>query len=239
MPSQDKLIKQGIKYTDALFDEISNRINQGVLSADTLEAFLEKYSKAFPDYENNPLITLGYDKRMLELILQETNNHRFSRPAQKELVRVVIENKVGENIRDVGDNITSDVRDIVKEGYNNNLSQDEIAEQISHRIGTIKNKRARAIARTEIARTATISDYVINKERGCTHFYVECRNTACPVCKKAWHKGWTEENDDKFNPSDKSAGGKGWIGDKTYSMKDTSKLPPIHPNCRCTAKFYY
>jgi hypothetical protein len=236
MVSQDKLIKQGIKYTDSLFDEITKRLEQGVKASDTLEAFLDKYHKAFPD-KDNPLITLGYDKEMLKIILSETNNHKFSRPAQKELVRVTIENRVGENIVDVGDEIRDSVREIVKDGYNNNLSQDKIAENISSKVSGIKNRRARAIARTEIARAATVSDYIINKERGATHFYVECRNTACPICKKTWHKGWTEENDATYKPRDKSAGGKGWIGNNVYSMSNTGKLPPIHPNCRCVPYF--
>jgi hypothetical protein len=236
MPSQDKLIKQGIQYTDSLFDEISKRLEQGVRNSDTLEAFLSKYNKAFPD-NGNPLLVLGYDTEMLKLILSETNNHKFSRPAQKELVRVTIESQVGELIKDVGDDIRESVRDIVKDGYDNNLSQDEIAENISNRVSSIKGRRARAIARTEIARTATISDYVINKERGATHFYVECRNTACPICKKNWHKKWTIENDESFTPKEYTAGKKGWVGDKVFSMGDTSMLPPVHPNCRCVPYF--
>jgi len=236
MPSQNKLIKQGIKYTDSLFGEISKRLEQGVKASDSLESFLDKYHKAFPE-KDNPLIALGYDVGMLDIILQETNNHKFSRPSQKELTRVTIENRVGDLIVDVGEDIQASVRDIVKDGYNNNLSQNEIADQITSKVSTIKTKRARAIARTEIARTATISDYVINKEMGATHFYVECRNTACQICKKAWHKGWTEENDATYKPRDKSAGGKGWIGNNVYSMSNTSKLPPIHPNCRCVPYF--
>ena len=181
MPSQDKLIKTGIKYTDALFQEIENRLKQSMRQSDTIEEFIANLPEG---YEVNPLVTTGFDTKMVTLILQETNNHKFIRPAQKELARRVISDKVGENIRDVGDNIISDVRDIVREGYNQALSQDIIAENISTRVNGIKVKRARAIARTEIARTATISDYIINKERGATHFHVECRNTACPICKK-------------------------------------------------------
>ena len=236
MVSQDKLIKQGIKYTDSLFDEITKRLQQGVRASDTLEAFLEKYNKAFPE-KDNPLIALGYDKEMLKIILSETNNHKFTRPAQKELVRVVIENNVADMITDVGEDIRESVRDIVRDGYNNNLSQDEIAENISSKVSSIKGRRAKAIARTEIARAATVSDYVINRERGAQYFYVECRNTACPICKAAWHKGWTENNDDSYRPSDTSAGGKGWIGDKVYSIASTNMLPPLHPNCRCVAYF--
>ena len=174
MPSQDKLIKTGIKYTDALFQGIENRLKQSMRQSDTIEEFIANLPEG---YEVNPLVTTGFDTKMVTLILQETNNHKFIRPAQKELARRVISDKVG-------DNIISDVRDIVREGYNQALSQDIIAENISTRVNGIKVKRARAIARTEIARTATISDYIINKERGATHFHVECRNTACPICKK-------------------------------------------------------
>ena len=234
MPSKNRLIKQGIKYTDSLFDEISKRLEKGVKASDTLEAFLEKTAGYT---SGNPLVESGYYDKMMKLILQETNNHKFSRPAQKELVRLTIENRVGELITDVGEDIRDNVRDIVRDGYNSNLSQDEIATNISNKVSAIKGKRAKAIARTEIARTATISDYIINKERGATHFYVECRNTACPICKEAWHKHWSKANDESFTPKDSSAGGKGWIGDRTYSMKDTAMLPPIHPNCRCVPYF--
>lgn len=234
MPSKDKLIKQGIRYTDKLFDEISKRLEKGVRASDTLEAFLEKTAGYT---SGNPLVESGYYDKMMKLILQETNNHKFSRPAQKELVRLTIENRVGDLITDVGEDVRDSVREVVKDGYNNNLSQDEIATNISNKVSAIKGKRAKAIARTEIARTATISDYIINKERGATHFYVECRNTACPICKEAWHKHWSKANDESFKPKDQSAGGKGWIGDRTYSMQDTAMLPPIHPNCRCVPYF--
>ena len=212
MVSQDKLIKQGIYLTDNVFEEIIKRLSKGVKSSDTLEAFINKTK----DYTmNNPLVVNGFKEDMLDIILKETNNHKFSRPAQKELVRLTIENRVGDRIVDVGDDIKESVRDIVKEGYNNNLSQDEIAENISHRVSVIKNTRARTIARTEIARTATASDYVINKERGATHFTVDCRKTCCDVCRKDYNFGKVE-----------------------YTIDQVEMLPPKHPNCRCYALFF-
>jgi len=212
MVSQDKLIKQGIYLTDNVFEEIIKRLSKGVKSSDTLEAFINKTK----DYTmNNPLVVNGFKDDLLDIILRETNNHKFSRPAQKELVRLTIENRVGDLIVDVGDDIKESVRDIVKDGYNNNLSQDEIAENISHRVGVIKNTRARTIARTEIARTATASDYVINKERGATHFTVDCRDTCCPICRKDYNFGKVE-----------------------YTIDQVEMLPPRHPNCRCYARFF-
>jgi len=205
MPSQDKLIKQGILLTDNLFDEIAKRLSRGVKASDTLEAFLNQ-TKEYTT--NNPLVLNGYKDKMLELILQETNNHKFSRPAQRELTRATIEKRVGDRIVDVGEDIVQSVRDIVKWGYNNNKSQDEIADEITHRVDVIKNTRARTIARTEVARTATASDYVINKERGATHFTVDCRDTCCPVCRKDYNFGKVE-----------------------YTIDQVEMLPPRHPNC--------
>lgn len=212
MVSQDKLIKQGIYLTDSLFDEIIRRLAKGIRSSDTLEDFLNKTK----DYTmNNPLVVTGYKDDMLEIILKETNNHKFSRPSQKELTRLTIENRVGDLIVDVGDDIKDSVRDIVKHGYNNKLSQDEIAENITKKVTTIKNKRARTIARTEIARTATASDYVINRERGATHFTVDCRKTCCKICARKYDFGNIE-----------------------YSIEQVDMLPPRHPNCRCYAMFF-
>ena len=211
MVSQDKLIKTGIRYTDRLFKEISNRLSVAVLESDTLESFLEKTS----EYTTaNPLVTTGYDNTMLRLILNETNNHKFSRPSQRELTRITIDNYVGDLIRNVGEDIKTSVRDIVRDGYDQSLSQQEIAKNISDNIDSIKNTRANTIARTEIARTASVSDYIINKERGATHFTVESRDTCCGLCEEEYDNGGIE-----------------------FSIEDTYMLPPLHPNCRCVARY--
>ena len=213
MPSQNKLIRQGIRYTDALFKELDNRLRQGVREADTLEEFLDQTREYTT---NNPLVTTGYNATMTRLILAETHNHKFTRPAQKELTRLTIENYVGDLITNVGEDIKVGVRDIVTEGYNKGLSQEEIADNISRQIETIQNTRARTIARTEIARTATVSDYIINKERGATHFTVNSRDSCCEICEEEYDFGNIEFDIDE----------------------DIDKLPPLHPNCRCYANFY-
>lgn len=212
MVSEEKLIKQGIKYTDRLFEELIRRLQKGVLDNDTLEAFLE----ATKEYTtNNPLQSTGYTDTMLALILAETNNHKFSRPSQRELTRVTIESYVGNLITNVGEDIKQRVRDIVTEEYNNpeGSNPQRMAKRISDEVEGIKNKRARTIARTEIARTSTVSDYIIAKERGATHYTVNCRSTRCNICKKRYCKN--------------NATG----GDVEYSIEDTDNLPPLHPNC--------
>lgn len=211
MVSQDKLIRTGIRYTNSLFKEIENRLSVAVLESDTLESFLEKTTEFTTA---NPLVTTGYDATMTRLILNETNNHRFSRPSQRELTRVTIDNYVGDLIRNVGEDIKMNVRDIVRDGYDKSLSQQEIAKNITENIESIKNTRANTIARTEIARTASVSDYIINRERGATHFTVESRDTCCELCEEEYQNGGVE-----------------------FSIDDTDMLPPLHPNCRCVARY--
>lgn len=214
MTSQNKLIKQGIRYTDSLFNEIKSRLSVAVLKSDTLEEFLEKYHKIFPE-KGNPLIALGYQDTLIKLILAETNNHKFSRPAQKELTRITIENKVGGLITNLGEDMKTRIRDTVRDGYDQSLPQEEIASNLEKTIDNLTSTRARAIARTEIARTAVVSDYIVNVERGANRFKVDCRGTCCPICEETYH----------------------W-GDEIYTIDQTDMLPPLHPNCRCVPFFF-
>lgn len=219
MVSRNKLIKNGIKYTDALFDELNRRLEQGVYDNDTLESFLEN-TKEYTT--QNPLVTTGYKDTMLKLILAETNNHKFSRPSQRELTRVAIEEHCGNLITNVGEDVKQTVRNIVTEEYNKpeGSNPQEMAKRITEEVDVIKNTRAKTIARTEVARTSTISDCIISKERGATHYTVTCRSTRCPICEELY--------------CDNSDTG----GDVEYSIDDTDNLPPLHPNCRCSANFY-
>ena len=217
MVSQSKLIKKGINYSDALFDEIINRLQNGVNSSDTLEEFLvnnQEYTSA------NPLVSSGYQDTMINLVLSETNNHRFSRPSQRELTRVAISEQLGTLISNVGEEVKQTIRDIVTEEYGRGSNPQLMAKRFSTELGSINKRRARVIARTEIARTSTISDYIISKEQGATHYTVSCRSTRCSICKDLY-----------CNTSETG-------GDVEFSIDDTEHLPPLHPNCRCVADFY-
>ena len=217
MVSQSKLIKKGINYTDALFEEIINRLQNGVNSSDTLEEFLvnnQEYTSA------NPLVSTGYQDTMINLVLSETNNHRFSRPSQRELTRVTISEQLGTLISNVGEEVKQTIRDIVTEEYGRGSNPQKMAKRFSTELGGINKRRARVIARTEIARTSTISDYIISKEQGATHYTVGCRSTRCQYCKDLY-----------CNTSETG-------GDVEFSIDDTEHLPPLHPNCRCVADFY-
>lgn len=256
MVSEDKLIKQGIRYTDAFFKEFKKRINHDLSLCDTYEEFIER-TQAYTT--NNILINSGYSETMSNLITHILNNHRFERAKQRELIEQTINNNVGLLIQDVGEDIKESVRTIVKEGYDEGLSPQEIGKNISKRIDVINNKRARTIARTEVKRTDTVANYVRCKNDGAIGFKVQCRPDCCPYCAESYDKNLTAAEQQKtldyikelkeYNKTlpvkeridDPILRGKGETigGNIEFTMDQTDMLPPRHPNCRCTAIYVY
>ena len=223
MVSEEKLIRQGIRRTDAWFQQFKRRIAHDLSLCDTYEEFVERTK----DYTtNNILINSGYSAEMSTLVTQIINNHRFQRASQRELLEQTINNNVGLLIQNVGEDIKETVRTVVKQGYDEGLHPTVIAKNISKEIDTINNTRARTIARTEVKRTDTVANYIRHKEQGAKGFTVQCRPDCCELCQ--------EEYED-VDSTDKPYVG----GDVDFTMDDTDMLPPLHPNCRCTAMFNY
>ena len=237
MVSDEKLIKQGIRYTDKLFDQIKKRVTRDLENSDSLEAFLERTQ----DYTTkNILVGSGYAETMSNLVSHATLDTKFIRASQRELVRTTIQEQVGHLITNVGEDLKQTVRDIVKQGYDDGLHSREIAKNISKEIDTINRTRARTIARTEVARTQTISNYIVANERGATGYTVVCRPDCCEYCAEIYAE-LTDDAYDELQDEIKNGENDGHLigGEKVFPMSDTDNLPPFHPNCRCSANYVY
>ena len=248
MVSEDKLIKQGIQKTDTWFRRFKKQIERDLNLCDTYEEFVER-TQAYTT--NNILINSGYAAEMSAIVTQMVNNHKFKRASQRALLEQTIDNNVGMLIQNVGEDIKETVRTVVKQGYDEGLHPTEIAKNINKEIDTINNTRARTIARTEVKRTDTVANYVRHKEQGATGFTVQCRPDCCPYCAETYDESTTAEQQQEvldYIDESKKAGsddplvrGKGEAlgGDVQFTMDDTDMLPPLHPNCRCTARYIY
>ena len=255
MVDEDKLIKQGIRLTDAWFKKFKKQIEHDLSLCKTYEEFLERTK----DYTTaNILINSCYSAEMEALITQILNNHRFQRASQRELIEQTINNNVGLLIQDVGEDIKETVRTVVKNGYDEGLHPTEMARNIHHEIDSINNRRARTIARTEVKRTDTVANYIRHKDEGAKGFTVQCRPDCCPLCaedyggkdpveQKArldWINRVKRENKGKPKSEqidDPLLHGKGETigGNIEFTMDQTDMLPPRHPNCRCTVRYVY
>ena len=255
MVDEDKLIKQGIRLTDAWFKKFKKQIEHDLSLCKTYEEFLERTK----DYTTaNILINSGYSAEMESLITQILNNHRFQRASQRELIEQTINNNVGLLIQDVGEDIKETVRTVVKNGYDEGLHPTEMARNIHHEIDSINNRRARTIARTEVKRTDTVANYIRHKDEGAKGFTVQCRPDCCPLCaedyggkdpveqkavldKIRWIKKYNADRNNPVKIDDPLLHGKGETigGNIEFTMDQTDMLPPRHPNCRCTVRYVY
>jgi hypothetical protein len=247
MVSEDKLIRQGIRKTDAWFKQFKKQVEHDLSLCNTYEEFVERTK----DYTTgNALVSSGYSDEMSKLITQMVNNHKFKRASQRALLEQTINNNVGMLIQDVGEDIKETVRTVVKQGYDEGLHPKEIARNITGEIDKINNTRARTIARTEVKRTDTVANYVRHKEDGAIGFTVQCRPDCCPYCAEEYGDVDPSEQQEVLDTieqmkedgiDDPLVRGKGETigGNVQFTMDDTDMLPPLHPNCRCTAMFFY
>lgn len=222
MVSEEKLIQQGIKYNDRLFEEIKRQLSVGIRYSETIEEFLERVQEWTSDKQG--ILVNGYDESIIPLILASTNNAKWSRASQRRLWEITIRDTVGDLITGVNENIRQEVKDILLD--RENKTRQQLAKEMSERIDVINNKRGRAIVRTEMKRADTTANYITAKERGAKRYSVYCRSDRCPICQEAFCKDQS--------PDSKSNG-----NDVYYDIDDTSVLPPLHPNCRCSVKYHY
>jgi len=209
MVSPNKLIKVGVKYNDRYFEQLKKIYTDAYNNNTSLEGFLNETR----DYSvGNPLVAGGYETTMTNLITHSITDVRFSRPAQKALMETIIQNTTGELIVNVGEDIKQSVRDIVSKGYKEGtLSRGNVANEIESTIDSINGRRARTIARTEIKRAQTTSNYVVAKERGANSYTYKCGATPCDLCEEDCGE--------------------------TFPIDDIDHLPPRHPNCMCSVTF--
>ena len=221
----DKLIKQGITYSDKIFEVIKERVLQDLKNSKDLQDFLER-TKDFT--VSNPLTSTGYDTVMINIVGMAVNQNEYLRGKQRELVRTAIQEATSQLIVNVGEDLKQKVRETVKTGFDEGWSNQKIAQQLTKDINTINRTRARTIARTETSRASTVADYITHNERGAIGFTVSCRPDCCPLCASDY-AGMSESEYTDFQENNTS--GKLIGGEHVFSMSDTDMLPPRHPNC--------
>lgn len=221
----NKLVISAIKYTDALFKKIEKHCTDMYKKANSYEEFLN----LTPDYTiRNPLIVEGFSDMTNEVLLKSISDISFSKPAQKALIREIIENNVAELVTNAGDDLKEHIKEVTLDAYDNNIAPQDYWKNLqapplvkgkngAKRTVSVK-QRCKMISRTETARTQNIANYIVGKERSATHWYA-LGFTDEKTCAECIEKYGT--------PTDPVY----------YEIEDTTYLPPLHPNCRHAAVF--
>lgn len=260
-PKQTKYINQLLKYLDTYNTKLDKRINKDVLNSKDFQQFLENTK----DYTTgNIFISDGIADKVADTVIQANN---WTMLKQRELVQLTIREACYNLVVDSGVSLKNDLREMAQKAYDLGLGRKEIARALTERdlealyivrgentftesdwlalpaeerlkytfTNTISvmspQTRVKTIARTETKRAGTISNYIRAQERGKTKFKVTCRSDCCPLCAEIYQdlQDYTSTETKKTILND----------GVEYDMEmDIDKLPPFHPNCRCSAEFY-
>lgn len=260
-PKQNKYINQLLKYLDTYNIKLNKRINKDVLNSKDFQQFLENTK----DYTTgNIFITDGIADKVADTVIKANN---WAMLKQRELVQLTIREACYDLVVDSGVSLKNDLREMAQKAYDLGLGRKEIARALTERdleaLYIVRGEntftesewqalpeserakytfnsqikvmspqtRVEVIARTETKRADTISNYIRAQERGKTKFKVTCRSDCCPLCAEIY------QDLRDYQPTEKK---ETILNDGVeYDMKtDIDKLPPFHPNCRCSAEFY-
>lgn len=116
-------------------------------------------------------------------------------------------------VKNMNDDEKKQIRDLISENLGKGKGMRDIAQDLMNNIESMDRARAQAIARTETVRDKNLGNWYAAKEAGKQAFIVITAFDCCDQCEEEY------------------------VG-KTFTMKDTNMLPPLHLSCRCTASFF-
>jgi SPP1 gp7 family putative phage head morphogenesis protein len=131
----------------------------------------------------------------------------------REVTREIIRDSSMQYLTKMGEDMKEQFRKLMADDIDSGLGMRDISKDFQNAISTMANTRADTIARTETVRARNLADYVVAEDKGYECFMVISADTCCEICAEVF-------------PG------------KIFQMDDLDMLPPIHPRCRCTGKFY-
>ena len=115
-------------------------------------------------------------------------------------------------ITKLGEDLKTRAGQIVADGVKFNIPSNDIVANLEKEL-KISRARANSIARTETMRAAHAGSYAQALREGKGFFIVDSRAEACILCKREY------------------------MG-QIFDMKESRKMPPLHPNCACIPLYF-
>lgn len=206
---------RNIRLFQNLMNGIRRDIDRTVLEAKNLEDWINRVGFIV---NTNPLMTetgLPLTLDAVEGIVKVFDMGVKGLPVggTRELTREVVRQNTMDLVTRMGDDTKTVLRDILQRDLGDGLGMRDIAKNMENQVGKMSNTRAQTIARTETVRARNLADYTVAADKGYEAFIVVSADDCCEICAEEF-------------PG------------VVFTMEDLEYLPPIHPNCRCTAQFF-
>lgn len=196
-------------------NQLIRAIRADVLAAKQRAANMDEFlSNVIHLTEQNPFLTPLYETQVAELVQAINNTMGLGPGGHRDIFRQTAYDQTMQKVVNMGEAMKADLSKIVGDSLNQGLGHREIAEQITNKVQGIGNSRAKAIARTETMDARVKGQWYTYNEKGYGFFVVPKNNKP--------------GDNDKCKP----------YLDKLFTIDQTDKLPPYHPNCTHSPNWY-
>lgn len=209
----DKIITSNIK----LFQKVMARIEADVEDMATNSKTMADFQERIGIYvQANPMTTEANIQNFIKAVNGVAAEFSPGLPpgGTQELVKEVIRTRTMDNLTKLGTDTTSSMRNILEQSINNQKGMRYARDEMTKNIESMTRNRAEVIARTETVHARNQAELVKAEAAGKEYFVVVSAGDCCDEC---------------FDTYD---------GNTFHVPEDEDMLPPLHPNCRCTATFF-
>jgi len=211
--ADDKIITENIK----LFNKVMQQIK------DDVEGFAER-SKDLTEFQErvglyvkvNPMTTEANILNFIEAVNGVAAQFAPGLPVggTQELVKEVIRTRTMDTLTKLGADVQGNMRNILEQSVNNQKGMRYARDEILKNVDGMTRNRAEVIARTETVYARNQAELVKAEAKGKEYFVVVSAGDCCDECYDTYD------------------------GNTFHIPEDEDMLPPLHPNCRCTATFF-
>lgn len=211
--ADDKIITSNIK----LFNKVMQQIK------DDVEGFAER-SKNLAEFQErvglyvkvNPMTTEANILNFIEAVNGVAAQFAPGLPVggTQELVKEVIRTRTMDTLTKLGADVQGNMRNILEQSVNNQKGMRYARDEILNNVDGMTRNRAEVIARTETVYARNQAELVKAEAKGKEYFIVVSAGDCCDECYETYD------------------------GNTFHIPEDEDMLPPLHPNCRCTATFF-
>ena len=207
----DTITNRNLKQMQQLIQQIRGDVEGAANRAADMDDFL---NKAGIQLNTNIFTSDKYMDDTLNVVRSITEAFDITRMpigGMREVYRETAQQHTMDYVTRMGDDLKQNLRDILKDNLEQGKGMRDTAADMMREIDLTRS-RAESIARTETVRAKNLGDYYAANEKGYQYFVVSSAPDCCEECAEAY-------------PG------------VVFTMDDTDMLPPLHPNCRCSANF--
>jgi SPP1 gp7 family putative phage head morphogenesis protein len=213
-------INNSVDANAKLFQKVMNGLKDDIDWMESNSKNITEFKEKIDLYTKvNPMTTesnMGNLMDAIKSITKEFDVNAKGLPVggTKELVKNVIWDRSFTDMKDIGESVNVNIKQILEQSINNEQGMRYARDEMNKKIDGMSRNSAERNARTETVYARNQAELLKAQDAGKEYFIVISADDCCEDCFDAYD------------------------GNVFHLPEDEAMLPPFHYNCRCTASFF-